>query len=244
MSPSLSPTAHVLALCLYLGSLPGHAATPLEDFNSLMSDAYSDYRAALFQTNNGERESAQASLVRFQQRWRALADRFGTAPPEVYAGDPDWQATLNRVAQIADDGRRAIEEGDIGGAHEMLEAIRDELGQLRARNEVYTFSDAVNAYHAVMEAILAQKISAEQLNTAARNRLREQLGTLRYLAGEMRARAPTRYRDRPEFQPMLQALFDSLEHFGRALDSDEPDQLLKSIKGLKPPYAKLFLKFG
>ncbi len=244
MRPVLTYLVPVAALVMGLYSPCGVAATSLERFNAEARSAYADYRVALFQSNNHEGGKALAALERFTRRWSEIVERYVQAPPEVYAADPEWQPTLRRIGQIAGAAALELQQGRIEKAHVGLEAIRDELGLLRARNSVYLFSDAVNAYHAVMEEILTRKLTAEQLGSGVRNSLRERLGVLKYLAGEMRERAPLSERDDPQFRPLLQALTESLDRLDQALDNPQADALLKAIKGLKPPYARLFLKFG
>lgn len=235
-----------LTLIVLLGgiSIQGIAATRLEEFNTVLVDAYASYRTALFQSNNQERDKSRVAVQEFQRQWQVIIDRYADAPPEVYASDPSWKRTVQRIAEIAAAGLQEIEHGRVGEGHEVLEAIRDELVRLRARNGVYVFSDAINAYHGVMEGVLGQKPTPATLDSQARTNLREKLGVLLYLAEDIRDRTPPDNRGNKEYEQLLQGLFDSIAALRAALDTGDPDSVAKAIKALKPAYAKLFLKFG
>jgi heme oxygenase len=70
--------------------------------------------------------------------------------------DAKFASTLAEVTSVAKKAHAAISKGDLADAHEILEKIRDLLGDLRSRNGIVTFSDRMNAYHEAMEHILTK----------------------------------------------------------------------------------------
>ena len=128
-------------------------AGPVNDFESAMRAAYADYRSALFLTNSNKAEQALQAIDGFTRQWSTLADAGAEAPPH-YADDTGFRRTLDAVAETAAKARAEVESGALTKAHETLEGIREEIGQLHERNNIVGFSDRMNAYHAMMERIL------------------------------------------------------------------------------------------
>ena len=85
------------AAALTLALIGSANAGPVSDFETAMRGAYADYRGALFQTNANQPEAAAKAVDAFKQKWAALAAANTVAPPH-YADDPDYAATLAKVA--------------------------------------------------------------------------------------------------------------------------------------------------
>lgn len=234
----------VLSLMVLTLVVNSGAETSFQQFYQQQNEAYGKYRAALFQTNKKDQDASLKAAAQFLQQWDTIMQQYADAPPEIFAVDPAWKATLEKIAEIATKGKTEIEAGDLVEAHETLEAIRDELTELRQRNHVVVFSDHVNTYHEVMEHLLLAGYSPEKLDTAALNSIREQLGVLEFLAEEIKANAPQEYRDNEAYQKLEKGLFVSITSLREALDKNVPEDIVKAVQNLKPPYAKLFLNFG
>jgi hypothetical protein len=211
-----------------------------EDVNS----AYASYRMALFQTNKKNQTKSLENALNFQQQWQAITEKYGEDPPEVYAADPQWKPTLVNIGDITSMSIREILAEKLSEAHDTLEAIRDQLGALRQRNQVSTFSDHVNNYHAVMESLLHLELKAYDIDDKALLIIREQLAVLDYLAIKMQENAPPQYMKKDPFKKAMNGVFGSLKNLRQAVDENNPDKVVRAVKELKPAYAKVFVKFG
>lgn len=220
------------------------AETPFQQFYQQQNDAYASYRAALFQTNKKDQAASLKGISKFNQQWQQVIQQFSNNPPEIFVTDNQWQPTLDKIANIAARGTLQIEQGELSEAHETLEEIRDELSQLRSRNHLNFFSDHVNNYHEQMEQLLQARYQKETLDNTAKLTIREQLAILDYLADEIIAHAPENYRNDVGYTKLQQGLSASLTRLRAALDSEDPATIIQAIQGLKPAYAKLFVKFG
>jgi hypothetical protein len=211
-------------------------AGPFVDAEAQMRLAYADYRAALFQTNQKDKAATQSALSAFQTKWMALSRAWKAASPPQYADDPKLSETLDAVERIATEAAAAAEQGELAKSHDILEAIRDQLGALRARNGVITFSDRMNAYHAAMEhaADMAQMTPADALEHAA---------VLAYLARDIATNRPPGI-EAAAFDAALKALETSVSAFQSAARSGDKAAIDAARKGLKPPYSRMFLRFG
>jgi hypothetical protein len=211
-------------------------AGPFADSEAALRQAYGDYRAALFQTNQKDKAATEAALAGFRAKWSALATAWKAAPPPQYADDPKLADTLDAVSRIAEDARAAAAGGDLAKSHEILEAIRDQLGALRARNGVITFSDRMNAYHEAME----HAVDLPDMPPAA---ALEHAAVLVHLARDVAANRPAGV-DAAAFAAALKALQGSVEAFQAAARSGDKAAIDAARKALKPPYSRMFLRFG
>lgn len=211
-------------------------AGPVKDFERDLRASYSQYRVSLFATNAAKPDEAAKSLAAFKLAWAALADR--PVPPH-YSDDARYAATLTAVATIADKAAAEIAAGKLGEAHETLEAIRDEIGGLHARNGIIGFSDRMNAYHAAMEHVLA---AAPNLNAAGLATIAGDLAVLAYLADAVVANPPADAD--ASFAVLVADVTKSLAAARAAIATGDVAAAKAALGGLKVPYAKLFLKFG
>ena len=218
--------------------------TSLQTFNKQLASVYADYRMALFQTNKNNQAKSLKIVTRFHKNWGVLVSKYTDHAPEVYHADPSWKATLKKVSGLAAQGLRETKMGKLHDAHESLELIRDELAELRRRNNIVAFSDHVNRYHEQMEAVVTTKYASGSLAVEQLNVLREKLALLDYLAVSMKKNAPVPYNNNPEFKKLLGNNFVVLASLRSALDRKDAAAIKKAIKQLKPAYAKLFIKFG
>lgn len=236
----------VLLTCLaaVIYSTSGAAENSFLQFNADVEKAYAAYRTALFQTNKKDAEKSAKANDNFIEQWKQIKQSYARRPPEVFSSDPKWESTLASIEEIARQSAVQITAGDLAEAHETLEAIRDELADLRKRNSVIVFSDHINNYHEVMEGLLHEGYSADKIGPQAIAELHGQTAVLLYLAAAIKENAPARYRENQQYQKLEDGLFGSLEDVRKALESKDPAAISKAVTMLKPAYAKLFVNFG
>jgi hypothetical protein len=208
------------------------SAGEVRDSEARMRGAYADYRAALFATNAGKAEQARNSVKAFRSAWDAVD---AAAPPPQYEDDPEFADTVKAVAAIADAAQAEIAAGDLAKAHETLEGIREQIGDLHARNGVQGFSDRMNAYHARMELVIG-------MSTDDPVAVAEQAAILDYLAADVAANPPAGADE--SFNGLMSAVTASVGALQTAARSGDGAAIKAAIGGLKVPYSKLFLKFG
>ena len=229
----------VVGAFLLIGSLPAVAG-----FDEEVAKAYAPYRIALLKSNQNDRDGTETALVRFLSIWDGPVMGVYQSAPARYADEADWSGTLTRIKTIGEKAMEATRQGQLSEAHEILEAVRDELDSLRDRNGVRVFSNYVNAYHSAMEHVLMTKASADSWSRQTVGELYAGYGVLSYLAEDLAAHAPSELKGDEAFNGVLQGLVSSVKGLKTALDSDDPAAIAKAIKALKPAYAKLFVKFG
>lgn len=228
-----------VALCAALFAGPA-AAGPLADFEAEMRAAYAQYRAALF--NTGRRDGADEAgkaLADFIARWQTLSARYAAAPPPHFAEDPEWSDTLAAITDIARRARDEIAQNALPQAHVTLEEIRALVGELRRRNNVFTFSDRMNAFHEEMEELLS--VDPRQVRAKEQQ---GQVAVLTYLAENLEKNAPEPLQQDKDFERQLEGLFAAIQQTRAAIDGGKPDTIERAFKTLKAAYGRLFVKFG
>lgn len=233
----LLATAFVLSL-----NAASVAAGPVADFEAAYDTAYASYRTALFATNTGDAAKSIGALQQLDRNWTGLMAQYRASPPPQFEDDPLWDETTGEVRSLLDEAKTQAAEGDLALAHETLEGIREVLGSLHARNDVETFSDRMNAYHAEMEAIIG--VDTANMNASVRQSLLERAAVLGYLATDVLSAPPASAAGNPDFAPLAAALQTSVDNLLAAARSGDDAALLAAIGALKVPYSKLFLKFG
>ena len=228
------------AVALSIALIGGASAGPVSDFETAMRAAYADYRGALFETNANKPDDAAKAVDAFRQKWAALMAANAEAPPQ-YADDPDYAATLAKVATIADTAAAEVASGKLADAHTTLEAIRDQVGGLHDRNGIVGFSDRMNAYHAMMEEILAKDYGG--FDAAGLGTLREDAAVLTFLVVDISAHPPAEAAD-AAYRPLLDGVMSSTEALVDAARAGDPAAAKSAVGALKVPYSKFFLKFG
>lgn len=237
----MSPLSRALSILLL--SLSGGASQAADAFTDAMQAAYAPYRVALFRTNGGDVAASTQAVAQARQAWAGVRTHFGAAPPAPYDRDATVGATLAEVDAIYGRAADEVAAGRLTEAHDTLEAIRDRLADLRHRNQVAVFSDAMNAYHAQMEHLLQQG-PAWLGQPQGLARLTAAAGALEYLARRLEPEAPAALKSDATFTGGLRAVQQSVQALMAALTEGDTAAARTALGQLKKPYSQLFLKFG
>lgn len=217
-------------------------AGPFADFERELAAAYAPYRAALLQTNQKDRAATEASLAAFEARWAALMKTWRATPPPQYADDGQWFATVAGIEKTLATAKAEVARSDLAKAHDVLEQIRADLGKLRARNGVITFSDRMDAYHEHMEHVLMSKLPGGDGDGIGK--LREEAAVLVHLASMTAANAPPALAKNAAFNETMAELRGSAEALLAAARKGDRDAIGLAMQRLKPAYARAFVKYG
>jgi hypothetical protein len=245
MTLTTTRSAITLGIVLAATALAWSASARATDpFTEAVLNAYPPYRTALFKTNSTAKVEAREAIAQARAAWTQLRNEFGERSlPAPYDHDGKVGAELRAVDAVYAKAADEVEQGQIGRAHETLEKIRDMVAEQRRRNNVFVFSDAMNAYHSEMEhaideggALLGQPDGV--LRTMAR------VGVLSYLAHRLVKDAPPSLAANTEFVELTGGVVKSVAALEAALQSGDVAAAKAALTALKRPYSRLFLKFG
>jgi hypothetical protein len=244
LNPKRSTALRRELLCIAAGlALSGASAHAADAVTDALTSAYAPYRVALFRTNSGAQAESVAAVAQARQALSAVVDRYGKAVPPPYDRDAGFASTLASVDAVYARAQAQIGEGRLEAAHETLEQVRDLLSALRQRSGVSTFSDPMNAYHAVMETVL-DKGPGLLSSPEGVAQLTLEVGALSHLAGQLRAQASEALRQQAGFEDALRAVEQTVGELREAALRRDADAMRAAIGQLKKPYSQFFLKFG
>ena len=234
----------VLALTL-AGTAGAARASGLADFNRAAAAAYGHYRAAASYLRTGNAALAAIELEAAAGKWRGVQSRFAGSPPDAFADDPAWAATLTGVGERLHEALAATDAGDLKAAGEALAPIRGELGALRRRNNVVVFSDRVDALTAAMDRLWRFRHEPPDLKAAATLReLRSGTAVFEYLLGRCRETAPAALRGDPDFIRFLDSAVEGVERLWQAIETKDQTLLINTLRELRSFERLFFLRFG
>jgi hypothetical protein len=232
-----------LATCLVFVTLVSAAsAGPIADFNAALRDAYAGYRSALAVTNTPNREGSEKAVAVFQSKWSAFAATYRNSPPPHFAEDAAWAETLDAVGAIVARASAEVAKGDVAAAHLTFEAVRDRLGELRARNGVIAYSDRIDFFHHTMEEVVSKPYGG--FSAAGIIALIEDVAVLVHLGEELKKLPPPDASKAADFAPTLTALLDAVRDLQAAARAGDADKIKAARAKVKPAFGKLFVKFG
>lgn len=121
------------------------------EFTELMAEANTVYIKALVSTSHKNISASESSIDELVDKLRYVYDKYGEAPPQMYANDKNWAIEIKRAVLIAEYSQEMLEEDDIETAHSTLEIMRDLFFSLHERNDVIHVGDLLTVFHASME---------------------------------------------------------------------------------------------
>ena len=206
------------------------------------------YIPALALTNQLKQQSAEKAMQRLRAAWTS----FTEAIEEHLAADEQWETDQEAIRDAIGAAARQLRAEKPAEAHEILEEIRGRLTALRQRNHIPYDLDALNEFHETMELIVkpASKSTIDDVDQKAQEDLRKLLLQAKQqwqVVEKEGFDAATWDLDASAMQKarsMVQRERDALNKLQSALDAADPEQILPAARGLKPPYAALYMSFG
>jgi len=236
-----------LLLAVFLAS-PAWAQTtdnPLADFLAAKQGTYRYYRSAWFYLRTGNVDLAALELSVFVRGWDEIQSRFSEAPPGPFDNDPLWREGLAEIDALAADGMAALEAGDGEAAKASLKGIPRVMADLRARNGVVTFSDAVDALAQAMESLWRYRHETADFNDqTTMTDLSEGAARLRAAFDRLRNDAPDEVAFDDQFLRLVSDSDAAVARLEDALEARDQTALVNALRELRSFERLLWLNFG
>lgn len=241
-----SKMAKVLwALVLLMSVAEAAAASRLAAFNRAVAEAYEPYRGAVSYLRTGNLDLAALEIEAASERWKAVVSRFAETPPDAFADDAEWGATLGNIGTRLKAALQAVDQGDKDAALTAAGPIRRLLGDLRRRNHVIVFSDRVDEITASMDRLWAfRKSPPDFASPEDLRRLRHDTAVLGYLVERCREEAPAELLAREDFRRLLDGTQEAVDRMWRAIEGEDGRLLINTLRELRSYDRMLFLRFG
>ncbi|MDD2921013.1 MAG: DUF2892 domain-containing protein [Anaerolineales bacterium] len=131
----------------------------LENYNAMNSN----YKQALFQTGQKNREEANKYYEQLQITYADFSSMYATYRPYALWNDAQFSADLAKVDGIIKDAAPLVKDGDLTAAHVQLEQARPIFQEMFKRNGFSLLAMNLVDFHDVMEKLIddsAKKDSA------------------------------------------------------------------------------------
>jgi hypothetical protein len=203
------------------------------------------YIPALALTKQEKPAAARAAMRKLKAGWKKLQPILGECRN-------DWSSDLEEVDKAIQSADKLVEGGKLPAAHEELEVIRDLFLELREASGMDYALDPLNRFHAVMEEIVkpAMALSPNDVDEEVRGRFAKLMSQAAIEWQKVRDTEFDAQRFQmdavaeAEVQELIAAETTNLARFQVALQGDDPSELLKTARALKPGFAKVFMFFG
>jgi len=235
----------LVAVCFLWPAGQAVRANDLTDFNLAAAAAYAPYRGAVSYLRTGNAGLAALELEAARENWRKLVARFGKTPPDAFADDPAWRATLKGVGEALDRGLAAVDAGDIEAARQLLAPVRGQLGELRRRNNIAVFSDRVDEVTDAMDRLWRFRHEPPDFAQPGElQELRSSAAVLGYLFQRCSQEAPAEVRTDASFQRLSEGAALAIERLWRAIEDRDERLLINTLRELRSFERMMFLRFG
>lgn len=234
-----------LVCILFVAASGAASASDIRRFHVAVAEANDHYRQAVFYLRTENPSIAALELDEFAAKWDTVVENFGSTPPDSYADDPAWTATLAEIGTRAKDGLSAFDSGDSTLASETAGPIRGLLGELRRRNGIVTFSDQIDELTAVMDVLARYRREVTDLSSeAVAGPVRKQAAVVDYVFDKVRRNAPPDVAQNPEFKRMYEGVAESMGRLWRGLENRDLRLFRIGSGELRSHERILYLRFG
>lgn len=221
------------------------AVVPRSDFEAAYLHWNTFYKRSLMATRSGTQESAKRPMSHARERWYGFLAKYYQAPPPEFAEDEHWQSNLAAVTGYHHLAEWHLHGGRMKEAHEALERIRWIWLELRARNDIPWFGDALTRYHAVMEPVVRWGTGAEHGGVTADNIEDFEVEVLKLLeAWDCLLRHPPPLGNMRRFSFGMQQEARALAEFEEVVAARLYGDIAEAAKQVNTAFTMLFMGFG
>jgi len=218
----------VLILALVAASLASVYITRkqfLENYNAMNSN----YKQALFQTGQKNREEAIKYYTQLQSTYADFSSMYATYRPYAFWNDDQFSADLAGVDSIIKDAAPLVKDGDLTKAHVQLEQVRPIFQEMFKRNGFSLLAMNLVDFHDVMEKLIDD--SAKKDSAAVIEHYAEADRLLKAVETELN-------------DTDVQSIRQSLDTLLKTAQDGKVDDLAAQAAALKSSFLKVYLIRG
>lgn len=235
-----------VAVAAFLAWAAGPAfAGTLADFHAAVEGAAAHNRVAIGYLRTGNSELAALEIDRMREAWSTVGERVGKRPPEFDKVSQRYTTTMLDVSTRLVAASIMINSGRNDAARQSLEAIRDELSDLRKAAGVPVLADCVRDANAAMDGLMIYNDA--KLDWKRPGLIPDLAGRAsRYRAELVRcdAMAGEPIRSNPEFRRLVDGAQASLTLMTKAIETRDGDLLHRLLIELRSFDNLLAFRYG
>ena len=200
-------------------------------------------------TNAEKVQPSRKAMKILKENWTVFQSKY----LDFIADDPEWKGDMAKIGQQIAEADRIVASGkNLMEAHEALEEIRLITLEMRKRNHIEYFMDPLTEFHAYMEEIFhtGQDNNPDDLTDEDIKGLAFTLSEAIKLWNEIGGIAFDQdlygFDDHQvtAMKNLHKGEAQSLARVDEAIKAKDKPAIIKSARGVKPNYAKLYKMFG
>jgi hypothetical protein len=234
------------AACLALALMAGPAmADDLADFNAAVEQAQSHNRVAIGYLRTGNLDLALLEIERLRDAWGAFEQRFASKRPDAFDGIALYGTMFTGVQARLVAVDLMIKMGNPDAVRQSLEAIRDDLYDLRKAAGIKVLADCVRDGNAAMDALM---VYDDRALDWTKSETHDGIASKASIYGSVLERcdgmADDTVRQSPEFRRLVDGAKSSLALIPKAIASRDGDLLHRILIELRSFDNLLAFRFG
>jgi hypothetical protein len=228
-----------------LAGLTPARADDLAPFHAAMEDVASHNRVAIGHLHNENYDLALVELERMKDSWGAFAEKFGGNRPAPFR---DSQLYVNMLVDVPTRIVTALIMINFGRpqiAANSLEAIREEMSEVRRAGGVTVLADCVLDAHGAMEGLsLYRDKVPDWSDPATLTDIAAKADAYGAVVRRCDAMAAEALRGNPEFRRLIDGIAASLAFVPKAVETHDRDLLYRVIIELRSFDNLLAFRYG
>lgn len=214
-------------------------------FRDALAGASANMRGAAFYLRTKNAMVAGFELDALEAAWKPFVERYANDPPDIFAADPNWRATLEAVSGNLASARAATANGDIAAARDGVNAMRKSLAELRRRNGVYAFEDCVEEMRDAFGRLYVYRRKPPDFKSPEQvGRVKAAAAIAEYVYRRCYATAPAAYHGDGMFERQFGQAFNDFKELSPAIARGNTRDFIDLLRRIISYQNLIFLRFG
>ncbi len=220
-------------------------AGELATFLAMASDAMRAARAATHYLRTENVGPAALELARALRAWMRLRERFASAVPDAFDGNPAFPAVLDEVARDLETARQQLKARDLTAAGKAVEQAIRRYRQARRASHIVLYPDCIEEMNAAMDRLWRwrREPAFDLKDRATANTIKAEAAVARYLYERCYREAPAPLRSE-EFERLFSGAIRSLGLIPEAVDRNQRQHFINILRELRSFDRLLRFQFG
>lgn len=239
----LSRLACLACLTLILvAAIPAAKADELADFNAAVETAAAHNRVAIGYLRTGNADLASLEIDRLREAWKRVSER---KRPEIFAGNDLYVTAMTDIAMRLVSADMMLNSGRLDAARQSLNAIRDDLYNLRKSAHIVVLADCVRDANGAMDALMVYNDRAlDWTKPGITSGLADKAALYGRTLDRCDAMASEAVRQEPEFRRLVDGARASLALIPKAIETRDANLLHRVLIELRSFDNLLAFRFG
>jgi hypothetical protein len=220
-------------------------ADDLADFNAAVEAVSAHNRVAIGYLRTGNADLASLEVDRMRDAWTRLTEQFSGQRPAVFVGNKLYSELFTGVSARLVGADLMLKTGRLEPASRGLNAVRDDLYNLRKASGVVVLADCVRDANSTMDSLMVYNDRAlDWDNAETRSAITRIASSYGAVLDRCDGIANEAIRKAPEFRRLVDGAKASLTLIPKAIDTRDSDLLHRVLIELRSYDNLLSFRYG